>query len=195
MALFDFLRKPFNAVGNLFNKAKPYIPFTPEWQQRPSNVLGGKLVSKTGAAGQGLAGLTEGMMSLIKPKPLFENIPEPTTFGQKAARFAGGLAGFAAGPGKLIAPFEAGVASKLGLTATKQMPILQKILTKSLPALFAKNIASSAIQAPIQSLIEGRPLKETFKEQAGSSIAGEALFGPAFAGVAALSGIKIKGDA
>lgn len=170
-------------------------PAVQKWQAIPPNRLGSQVVGKTGVFGQGLAGFTQGMSAYITPKPIWQNIPQPKTFPEKAAKTVGGFAGFAMGPGKLVAPFETGVATKLGLNAVRGTPFAQRMLTKTIPALVAKNVASSAVISPVQSLLEGRNIKEVFKEQAGSSIAGEAILGPALSGALALGGIKFKIDA
>lgn len=134
-------------------------------------------------------GAFEGAAAFLPSEKAYPmKVPEPVTFPEKAARFAGGITGFIAGPGKLYSAIEAPIAAKLGLQTAK-WPWLAR---KAVPGMGAEMI-SSAIASPIRAKLRGEPLKESYKQELTAGLTGRAVFGGAGMMLpAVMSGIKIK---
>lgn len=92
----------------------------------------------------------------------------------RLSRLAGGLTGFAVGPGKLIAPFEAAIAAKVPSLAGPSL--FARGGRKLLPA-FVAEAGTSALLGPVQAVTEKRPISEAFTEQYVGGLAGRALIG------------------
>ncbi len=175
-------------VRGLTNTGRQII----NWRRnRPENVLGRKFVQKTGPVGQAIVGATEGLGAYLLPERIYKNIPQPEGFIQKAARFSGGVAGFSAGPGKFIYnPLEGKVISKLG-QPVKKLPWLMR---KAIPAIMAES-ATSAVAAPVKSILQGKPLKQSFKEELEAGLTGRAVFGSAGPLLEFMTSIGVKNKA
>ena len=130
-------------------------------------------------------GTWEGAAAFLPPKTAYPmQVPEPTTTREKVARFAGGLTGFVAGPGKLYSLVEAPIATKLGLQTAK-WPWLAR---KAIPAIGAEAF-SAGIAAPIRAKWRGEPLKKAYKEEVSAGLTGRAIFGGGLGALGLVAGL------
>lgn len=112
------------------------------------------------------------------PKQIQPRLPEYNTPASKVGRFAGGVVGFAAGPGKLTAPLEAATALKFGKFLPQTTGIVAKGIRKLAPAVAAET-ATSIPLGIAEGTIKGKPIPQTIAEQAAYGVLGRGIFGTA----------------
>ncbi|GIK83654.1 MAG: hypothetical protein BroJett025_02760 [Patescibacteria group bacterium] len=130
---------------------------------------------------KGLAGFTGADEAL--GRKLYGDSYKPytaqTTAG-KIADFGGGIAGFAVGPGKILAPLEAGVVAK----TSPYLGRLPGYLRGPLAGVAAESVSALGLGG-IESVVKDKPFTETFGTQLAGGLAGRGLFG--------IAGASLKG--
>lgn len=123
------------------------------------------------AGGAGFTGAERYLPQTLQPK-----LPQFRTKAGGAGELAGGIAGFATGPGRLTAPLEAVTALRFGRFLPQGGGLIPRVARAAIPALAAET-ATSVPLGVTEARIKGKPTIETVGEQLKYGLAGRGLFG------------------
>ena len=135
---------------------------------------------------EGLAGFTGANEAIrrrvLEPIGLKSEIArdfKPQTTAGKVAKFGGGVAGYALGPGKIFNPLEERVSRFVAPSLVKPLGRVGSQVGSAVAA----EAATASFIAPISTLFQDREVPQAFVQELASGLAGRAIFGLAGRGI------------